>query len=110
MELCSPEDQQKVVESMSTPAMKGVELEVVLQKPGQVVKVKDPHVVLVRGGTVRDSSNFATCQHIKSVSMERQRYLREDRRRVSTWPLLLAVVRTMGSNADWRLTLPWNLP
>jgi hypothetical protein len=84
MELCSPEDQELVRQSMSTPAMKGVELEVVVQKPGQVVKTMDPHVVLARGGTVRDSANFATCSHLKNVSMERQWSLREDRRRVSS--------------------------
>jgi hypothetical protein len=85
MELCSPEDQQRVQELMSTPAMKGVEFEVVVQKPGQVVMTMDPHVVLARGDTVRDSSNFATCSHIENVSMERQWSLREDRRRVSFW-------------------------
>lgn len=83
MELCSLEDQQRVQELMSTPAMRGVEFEVVVQKPGQVVKTMDPHVVLARGGTFCDSANFATCWHIKNVSMERQWSLREDRRRVS---------------------------
>lgn len=45
--LCLPEDQQAVPDSLSTPVL-DVEFEVVVQKPGQVVKVKARTLLLCR--------------------------------------------------------------
>lgn len=71
---------RKVHESLSKPAMEGVKLEVVQQqKPGQVVKVHDPYVVLVRGGATHSSSNMESCRDIELRSLAQQVYLRLDR-------------------------------
>jgi hypothetical protein len=103
LELCSPEDQEKVRESLSKPAMKGVKLKVVQQKPGQVVKVHDLHIVLVRGGAVRSSSNMASCRDFLLRCLARQVYLRLDRQKVRSWyrSWITNSISWVSKTADW---------